>query len=52
MMIWTQPNNKHTWAFIYFCRREGDRVKVTHTCDCNRRLCGHNLVITVSPPLR
>ena len=27
-MIWVLPNNKHTWAFYYFCRRKGDRVNI------------------------
>lgn len=47
-MIWLQPNNKHSWAFIYYCVRRGDKVEVIHTCDCNLKLCGHDLTITVT----
>lgn len=25
---WDQPNDKHTWAFIYYCKRKGDKVYV------------------------
>ncbi|MHA1437975.1 MAG: hypothetical protein ACTSPD_10395 [Promethearchaeota archaeon] len=25
--IWKDmPNNKHTWAFYFFCKRQGDKV--------------------------
>jgi hypothetical protein len=27
--VWPRvPNDKHTWAFVYFCRRQGDWVRV------------------------
>lgn len=26
--IWKLPNNKHTWAFYYFCIRKGDKMTV------------------------
>lgn len=29
-----QPaDNKHVWAFIYFCQRQGDNVKLHHNND-------------------
>jgi hypothetical protein len=25
---WSQPNDNHTWAFIHWCRRHGNKVYV------------------------
>lgn len=32
MMVWkNQPRyNKHVWAFIHFCRRQGDEIDIVY----------------------
>lgn len=28
-LIWNfDPNNKHDWAFFYYCKRQGDHVEL------------------------
>lgn len=32
--VWrSQPNDKHTWAFVYFCKRQGDSVRTRSNDD-------------------
>jgi len=39
---WNLPNNKHAWAFYYFCKRKGDDV-TAHTI-------GDALIVTIRYP--
>ena len=44
-MKWeSQPNDKHTWAFYYFCKRKGDKVTVSFNKDntINIEIHGYN----------
>lgn len=32
--VWrNQPNEKHTWAFVYYCKRQGDHVSTRRNHD-------------------
>lgn len=49
MRVWrNEPNTKHAWAFIYYCRKQGDIVKAYPGCRCVRKFCGHGMVIIQS----
>jgi hypothetical protein len=33
-MVWrSQPINNHLWAFYYFCKKQGDRVRLVRNGD-------------------